>query len=251
MQYDDYDDLSDVSAEDYYDLDADIHSAPLPQFTFAEQLAGCTVPTTHHFVDMLLTHLATNLLFAGLRLVMGQTMLPTPARVTQQALAMTCGSLALRHIYGQEGLARLWITVLIALTVFTALGQMRVRRYGFCMAAASVCLLLGGEWFEPDALLWHRMRGSMLIVAMKVVSVAFEVEWRRTAAEAGGANAEVADELSRCPSFMMMAGYVMTPATCVFGPWTPFEEYAGAQMANWKSWMVSFGMFAVMGSIHL
>lgn len=249
MQYDDYDDdlafgggpPGHLSADDYYDLDTDIHSAPPPTFTFAEHLAGCAVPTTSHFVDMLATHLLTNLVFSGLRLTMARTMHAGPANDMQQLLAMSFGSFALHYTYGQAGLVRMWSAVVLALLLFQVFTRLRVRFLGFCMAGASVALLFGGELVEPDARLWHRMRGSLLIVAMKVVSVAFELEWRHAVATHKAKELGAAVPEARLPSSLVLAGYLMTPATCVFGPWTPFTEYKSAVHANWRSWLVSSG----------
>ena len=57
---------------------------------------------------------------------------------------------------------------------------------------------------------WHKIRGAQMLVAMKVISIAFDADF--------GA-------LQCLPSPAEFTGYVLCVGTCVFGPWVPYRDY--------------------------
>jgi porcupine-like protein len=57
---------------------------------------------------------------------------------------------------------------------------------------------------------WHKIRSAQMLVAMKVISVAFDTDF--------GA-------LQCLPSPAEFIGYVLCVGTCVFGPWVPYRDY--------------------------
>ena len=61
---------------------------------------------------------------------------------------------------------------------------------------------------------WHRVRGAQMVVAMKVISVAFDLD---------------SGQIPRLPGPWHFAGYLLHPGTVIFGPWVSYQEYANVE----------------------
>lgn len=158
--------------------------AALPPREFAAQvLPGCVVPTARQGLAQLWPLL---LLCLGARLL---HRLPLP-RGGKHAGAAAGGLLALHHFFGAHAL---WVALLSAL-----------------------CYLLLGELHMVDTVTWHKMRGAQMVVAMKAVSLGFDLD----RGGAGGAGGE--------PTPAQVLGYLCSPGSVVFGPWEPFGAYLRA-----------------------
>ncbi|XP_062456825.1 protein-serine O-palmitoleoyltransferase porcupine, partial [Rhea pennata] len=120
------------------------------------------------------------------------------------------GLVALHHFFGAQAL---WVALLSALCALTlALSRARAQR-GLCVALAALSYLLMGELHMVDTVTWHKMRGAQMVVAMKAVSLGFDLD-------RGAAGAE--------PSAAQVLGYLCAPGAVVFGPWEPFGAYLRA-----------------------
>ncbi|XP_030330162.1 protein-serine O-palmitoleoyltransferase porcupine [Strigops habroptila] len=181
--------------------------AALPPREFAAQvLPGCVVPTARQGLAQLWPLL---LLCLGARLL---HRLPLP-RGGKHAGAAAGGLLALHHFFGAHAL---WVALLSALCALTlALSRAR-RQRGLCLALAALCYLLLGELHMVDTVTWHKMRGAQMVVAMKAVSLGFDLD----RGGAGGAGGE--------PTPAQVLGYLCSPGSVVFGPWEPFGAYLRA-----------------------
>ncbi|XP_027563372.1 protein-serine O-palmitoleoyltransferase porcupine, partial [Neopelma chrysocephalum] len=69
-----------------------------------------------------------------------------------------------------------------------------------------------GELHMVDTVTWHKMRGAQMVVAMKAVSLGFDLD-----RGAGGSRVE--------PTPAQVLGYLCSPGSVVFGPWEPFGAY--------------------------
>ncbi|NXQ56604.1 PORCN palmitoleoyltransferase, partial [Anthoscopus minutus] len=177
--------------------------AALPPREFAAQvLPGCVVPTARQGLAQLWPLL---LLCLGARLL---HRLPLP-RGGKHAGAAAGGLLALHHFFGAQAL---WVALLSGLCVLTLLLSRARAQRGLCLALAALSYLLMGELHMVDTVTWHKMRGAQMVVAMKAVSLGFDLD-----RGAGGARGE--------PSPAQVLGYLCSPGSVVFGPWEPFGAY--------------------------
>lgn len=64
-----------------------------------------------------------------------------------------------------------------------------------------------------DTVTWHKMRGAQMVVAMKAVSLGFDLD-------RGGVRGE--------PTPTQVLGYLCSPGSVIFGPWEPFGAYLRA-----------------------
>ncbi|KAG9335301.1 hypothetical protein JZ751_005405 [Albula glossodonta] len=69
------------------------------------------------------------------------------------------------------------------------------------------------ELHMMDTTTWHKMRGSQMVVAMKAISLAFDLD-RGT--------------VPTVPSPVEFMGYIYFVGTVIFGPWTSFTSYKEA-----------------------
>ncbi|TRY94178.1 hypothetical protein DNTS_030538 [Danionella cerebrum] len=73
--------------------------------------------------------------------------------------------------------------------------------------------LLLGELHMMDTTTWHKMRGSQMVVAMKAVSLAFDLD---------------KGTVEKVPSPLEFMGYIYFVGTLIFGPWISFNSYMDA-----------------------
>ncbi|XP_029975287.1 protein-serine O-palmitoleoyltransferase porcupine-like isoform X2 [Salarias fasciatus] len=84
---------------------------------------------------------------------------------------------------------------------------------GLLLSAVVLVYLLTGELRLVDVVSWHRIRGSQMVLAMKALSLAFDLD--------RGA-------VSSLPSAAQVLGYLLFVGTAVFGPWISFSAYRDA-----------------------
>uniref|UniRef100_A0A8C8I889 Protein-serine O-palmitoleoyltransferase porcupine n=1 Tax=Oncorhynchus tshawytscha TaxID=74940 RepID=A0A8C8I889_ONCTS len=73
--------------------------------------------------------------------------------------------------------------------------------------------LLMGELHMMDTTTWHKMRGSQMVVAMKAISLAFDLD---------------RGVVTNVPSPVEFMGYIYFVGTVIFGPWISFNSYREA-----------------------
>lgn len=61
-----------------------------------------------------------------------------------------------------------------------------------------------------DSLIWHRMRGTQMIAACKIISLSFDIDRKK---------------INRIPSFLEFWGYILCPGNIIMGPWCSFSDY--------------------------
>ncbi|XP_072223440.1 protein-serine O-palmitoleoyltransferase porcupine-like isoform X2 [Leuresthes tenuis] len=107
----------------------------------------------------------------------------------------------------------LWVLLLSVLCYLVLLLSRHSSSRGLFLSAVILVYLLIGELHLIDMVTWHKIRGSQMVVAMKVISLAFDLD--------RGAVADL-------PSPAEFLGYVLFVGTVVFGPWISFSTYKNA-----------------------
>ncbi|XP_055525711.1 protein-serine O-palmitoleoyltransferase porcupine [Wyeomyia smithii] len=80
----------------------------------------------------------------------------------------------------------------------------------FCIAYLIIC-----EIYEQNAEVWHHIRGVLMIVVMKIISLALDSK----------SDGLVKSQINT----LAFLGYICCPANCIFGPWTSFRDYMESQ----------------------
>ncbi|XP_040009393.1 protein-serine O-palmitoleoyltransferase porcupine-like isoform X2 [Xiphias gladius] len=115
----------------------------------------------------------------------------------------------------------LWVLLLSALCYIVLLLSRHSSTRGLFLSAVILIYLLIGELHLIDMLTWHKIRGSQMVVAMKALSLAFDLD--------RGA-------VGSLPSPAEFLGYVLFVGTVVFGPWISFSSYKNAAEGRKLSW---------------
>ncbi|AWP09185.1 putative protein-cysteine N-palmitoyltransferase porcupine-like [Scophthalmus maximus] len=116
----------------------------------------------------------------------------------------------------------LWVLLLSALCYLALLLSQHSGTRGPFVSVVILIYLLIGELQLIDVVTWHKIRGSQMVVAMKVISLAFDLD--------RGA-------VSSLPSPAEFLGYLLFIGTVVFGPWISFSSYRSAVEGRKLSWM--------------
>ncbi|XP_055746969.1 protein-serine O-palmitoleoyltransferase porcupine-like [Salvelinus fontinalis] len=106
-----------------------------------------------------------------------------------------------------------WV-LLLRLLCYSALF---LNRYfssrGIFLSATILIYLLMGELHMIDSVTWHKIRGSQMVVAMKGISPAFDLD-RGT--------------MPAVPNPLEFTGYILLEGTVIFGPWVSYSSYKEA-----------------------
>uniref|UniRef100_A0A8C5QII8 Protein-serine O-palmitoleoyltransferase porcupine n=1 Tax=Leptobrachium leishanense TaxID=445787 RepID=A0A8C5QII8_9ANUR len=185
---------------------------------FYEQLLnGCIIPTAQQGVEqiwvLLVLCLACRLLWR----------LALPCQL-KHLLTIAGGFFCLYHFFQ---LQMIWV-VLLSLLCYLVLFLCRHSQHrGVLLSITILIYLLMGEMHMVDTISWHKMRGAQMIVAMKAVSLGFDVD--------RGAVRSI-------PSPVAFMGYVYFVGTVIFGPWISFTSYLqavkGQRLSLRWSWRV-------------
>ncbi|KAM4737878.1 protein-serine O-palmitoleoyltransferase porcupine-like isoform 3-T3 [Anableps anableps] len=107
----------------------------------------------------------------------------------------------------------LWVLLLSIICYLSLLLCRHSSNKGLFLSAIILVYLLIGELHLIDMGTWNKIRGSQMVVAMKVISLAFELDRRK---------------VENLPSPAEFLGYVFFVGTVVFGPWISLSSYKNA-----------------------
>uniref|UniRef100_A0A665WGC4 Porcupine O-acyltransferase like n=1 Tax=Echeneis naucrates TaxID=173247 RepID=A0A665WGC4_ECHNA len=119
-------------------------------------------------------------------------------------------------------LQMLWVLSLSGLCYLVLLLGRDSSNRGLFLSGVIVVYLLFGELHLIDMVTWHKIRGSQMVVAMKAISLAFDLD---RGAVVG------------LPSPAEFLGYVFFVGTVIFGPWISFLSYKNAIEGRKLSWL--------------
>uniref|UniRef100_A0A4X2KP32 Protein-serine O-palmitoleoyltransferase porcupine n=1 Tax=Vombatus ursinus TaxID=29139 RepID=A0A4X2KP32_VOMUR len=170
---------------------------------FQQLVQGCVVPTAQQGLDQLWLLLAVCL---TCRLLWRLGLPPA----VKHASTVAGGFFSLYHFFQRH---MVWV-VLLSLLCYLVLFLCRHSSHrGVFLSVTILIYLLMGEMHMVDTVTWHKMRGAQMIVAMKAVSLGFDLD---------------RGELGAVPSPVEFMGYLYFVGTIVFGPWLHFRSYLHA-----------------------
>ncbi|XP_056128805.1 protein-serine O-palmitoleoyltransferase porcupine-like [Lampris incognitus] len=124
-------------------------------------------------------------------------------------------------VYQFFELQMLWVLSLSILCYLVLFLNCRSSRRGLFLSGTILVYLLMGELHFIDPVTWHHMRGSQMVVAMKTISLAFDLD---------------RGVVPTLPSPAEFLGYTFFVGTAVFGPWISFCSYKDAIESKTLSW---------------
>ncbi|XP_077475627.1 protein-serine O-palmitoleoyltransferase porcupine-like [Stigmatopora argus] len=107
----------------------------------------------------------------------------------------------------------LWVMLLSLICYLVLLLGRKSIRKGLLLSSAILVYLLIGELHLIDTVTWYKIRGSQMVVAMKAISLAFDLD---------------RGEISTLPTPIEFLGYVLFVGNVVFGPWISYATYKTA-----------------------
>nr|XP_046253288.1 protein-serine O-palmitoleoyltransferase porcupine-like isoform X2 [Scatophagus argus] len=116
----------------------------------------------------------------------------------------------------------LWVLLLTALCYLVMLLSRHASSRGLFLSVVILIYLFVGELHLIDSVTWYKIRGSQMVVAMKAISLAFDLD--------RGA-------VSSFPSLAEFLGYVLFVGTIIFGPWISFSSYKDTVEGRKLSWL--------------
>nr|XP_048317468.1 protein-serine O-palmitoleoyltransferase porcupine isoform X1 [Myodes glareolus] len=170
---------------------------------FQQLLQGCLLPTVQQGLDQI--WLLLTICFACR--LLWRLGLPS---YLKHASTVAGGFFSLYHFFQ---LHMVWV-VLLSLLCYLVLFLCRHSSHrGVFLSITILIYLLMGEMHMVDTVTWHKMRGAQMIVAMKAVSLGFDLD---------------RGEVGAVPSPVEFMGYLYFVGTIVFGPWISFHSYLQA-----------------------
>lgn len=92
------------------------------------------------------------------------------------------------------------------------------------------------ELLEKDAKLCHQIRGTQMIVVMKLISLGFDLD----AGKFTQSNQRNQHVTVTTPNIIETMGYVMCPANCILGPWVSYTDYNAIYQSSTGKWVYIF-----------
>lgn len=167
---------------------------------FRELSRGCVFPTAQQGLEQVWPLLVVCL---GSRLAW-RVALPLWLK---HLVTVSGGLYCLHHFFQRQ---MVWV-VLLSVLCYTMLFLCRHSRHrGVLLSATILVYLLLGEFHMVDTISWHKMRGAQMIVAMKAISLGFDLDQ---------------GSVTSMPSPVEFMGYIYFVGTVIFGPWISFSSY--------------------------
>uniref|UniRef100_A0A3B3WH84 Porcupine O-acyltransferase n=1 Tax=Poecilia mexicana TaxID=48701 RepID=A0A3B3WH84_9TELE len=195
---------------------------------FQELTHGCLLPTAQQGLEQVWQLLVICLLCRLL------WMLGLPSFVKH--LCTVAGGFYTLYLFFE--LHMIWVVLLSLLCyLFLFLCRHSTIRGTFLSITVLIYLLLG-ELHMMDTTNWHKMRGSQMVVAMKAISLAFDLD---------------RGVVTNVPSPIEFMGYIYFVGTVIFGPWISFNSYKEALEGRKLSlgWIVKVSLSWVKSQICL
>uniref|UniRef100_A0AAR2JI09 Porcupine O-acyltransferase n=1 Tax=Pygocentrus nattereri TaxID=42514 RepID=A0AAR2JI09_PYGNA len=171
---------------------------------FLQYLAeGCILPTAQQGLEQV-WHLLLACLLCRIVCRLG-----IPVHVKQ--LSSLAGGLYVLYVFFE--LHMVWVIILSLLCFLILFLCRKSSSRGVFLSLAILIYMLLGELHIIDPETWHKMRGSQMVVAMKAISLAFDLD--------RGA-------VSSFPTMLEFLSYVCFVGTVIFGPWISFTHYRDA-----------------------
>lgn len=201
--YDDYNPMMHNYMSDEDILQQLLQQEPHQTLAFTEVIDQCVKGTLHDaglftlpLVGMcFVTHLSTIMLRGEESFI--------------HLIAICSGLTCLFHFFHVN---MIYIVVLAALgyIIMILSKQLYPKHLGIAMALACFFYLVICELLLVDPSEWHRVRGAQMVLAMKLISLGFDIDL---------------DCLPSEPNILEFFAYLFNVGTVIFGPWINFTEY--------------------------
>ncbi|CAB3369501.1 Hypothetical predicted protein [Cloeon dipterum] len=171
--------------------------------SLSELYSLCLLPSVSEGI----VHVAYLLLWCFIFRITTQTVkLPV---VASHAISAASGLLVLNFFFGSTAHYVLVLGIIFYLILFFTSFSLN-KWIGVVTSVSCIVISILCEFLLVKKTEWHKIRGAHMIVVMKVISLAFDMEMgtQRT-----------------LPSPVEFAGYIFSVGTCIFGPWVPFRDY--------------------------
>ncbi|CAG9575607.1 unnamed protein product [Danaus chrysippus] len=151
---------------------------------------------------------AKDLVLANLCLRFLIQYIPMPQNV-RHSVSLVLGSFLL---YFNIGPASVWtVGITVGSYVLITFLSMFTKRYrGLIVSICVILFLLLCEVYVVNPKMWQQIRGVQMIAAMKIISVAIELD---------------RDLFKQMLNPIEFGGYIVCPANCILGPWISFHTY--------------------------
>ncbi|XP_076338388.1 protein-serine O-palmitoleoyltransferase por isoform X2 [Tachypleus tridentatus] len=198
--------------DSYSDMYYDIVNDDVSEYSLKDLLGDCLIPTVYEGVAACSKLFICCLIF---RITVSLGYLP-PLWI--HITSATSGILCLYYFFDIELYYVIALSVLgvVSLTISHVL---LVKYRGPVCALVCVIFLLVCELFLVDKAQWHKIRGSQMIVTMKIISLAFDID----------------SGLVSLPNPLECLGYFLCVGTVIFGPWISFTGYMDLQYRSMLS----------------
>ncbi|XP_030640047.1 porcupine O-acyltransferase like [Chanos chanos] len=171
---------------------------------FLQALAeGCIIPTVHQGLEQVWQLLLVCLLC---RLICRLGLSSNVKHLTSLV-----GGLYVLYLFFEQHMV--WVIMLSLLCYLILVLCQRSSVRGVFLSLAILIYLLMGELHLIEPATWHKMRGSQMVVAMKAISLAFDLDQ---------------GTVPSFPSSLEFMGYICFVGTVIFGPWISFTSYKEA-----------------------
>ncbi|XP_038066332.1 protein-serine O-palmitoleoyltransferase porcupine-like [Patiria miniata] len=189
--------------QDYYSGgEFGFEEPPPPVFSYTEHFGNCVVPTLMQGIQIITP------LVCGCMAMRTVSLMGVPSLI-YHLLSLAVGLLALSYFF--EGLIIQVVALgLLGYFLLQACQATGINYKGPVIAAVYVMVLVPWELFFADPVAWNKIRGPQMILVMKVISLAFDLDQ--------GVVAEI-------PEFVEYLGYTFNLATVIFGPWISYSSY--------------------------
>lgn len=188
----------DPDYEDTYYTDTEVFTP-----RFEDVTSDCIWPSLTQVLTYATKFIATNLVFR----ILTQTIKLKP--VFNHCISAICGCVLIALMI-DGGSFYLYGLIFTSFLVFHILQLMHQRRFGYIISSLLLLGLLVCEFFEPNKRLWHQLRGTVMIMLMKIISLAFDID---------------ATKSKEFPGLLPYLGYLLCPSNVILGPWNSFNEY--------------------------
>ena len=136
------------------------------------------------------------------------------------------GTYALFHMFSDIFMHLICILFVFLFVTFSLNVCLAKHQKGGLMASlGAVAFILISEVSFANPAMWNRIRGLLLITAMKIISVSIDRD----------------KKVKKLPNLVEFFGYCFHPGSLVFGPWISFQEYE-VSIENPRPLSVSWGI---------
>ncbi|KAG8197226.1 hypothetical protein JTE90_011380 [Oedothorax gibbosus] len=210
-------DLENYPYDDLYEDYEGFLSDP-SDYTLQELWKDCLVPTLH---DGFWSSAKLLCCCTVLKFILSLSILPIQVfHLASSTLGLYC-----LHSFFGNSIIYIVLFALIGYVVLFLASKLIKQHQGIICAIFCYGFLIVSELVFTDKKLWHRIRGCQMLLAMKLISLAFDYGYLD----------------KNIPSIIPCCGYLFHVGTVIFGPWTSYSSYMSSK-ENTKfsfSWFMS------------